>query len=505
MGNGRYAHSIIVAMDSMPVEIYSVAAVREIDRAAIAQGGISGYTLMKRAGEAAVKAALSSFPDAKRWQVLCGGGNNGGDGFVVARVASQHGIVVSALVMTDPERLLGDAATAYGDFVAEGGVVMPWAGELDSAAELLVDAILGSGLERDLSGDFAAAVVAMNQHNAPILALDIPTGLHGDTGAILSESIAAQLTVTFVGLKTGLFLGDGPSQSGELVFAGLEIPASCRESSAAIMQRICSQQIRDALPKRKKLAHKGDFGHVLVVGGGEGMPGAARLCGEAALRAGAGRVSIATHASHATNIVAGRPELMVHGITDAEQLNDLLEKSDVIAFGPGLGQSAWARSIYERIAADDRLAVWDADALNLLAESGSTAARRVITPHPGEAASLLERSTQDIQADRLGALAAMQKRYGGTVVLKGAGSLVSASGGLPWLSTAGNPGMAAPGMGDVLTGVIAALLAQGLDTEKAACVGVLAHALAGDLAARNGERGLMASDLFAELRRVLNP
>ncbi len=489
----------------MPVEIYPVAAVRDIDSKAIEDESIPGYTLMMRAAEAAVKAAFAEFPDAKRWQVLCGGGNNGGDGYVVARLAAAQGIVVSTLTLVDPESLQGDAATAYMDFSAAGGVVMLWSGELDQAAELLVDAMLGNGLERPVDGDFAAAVVAVNQHLAPVMALDIATGLHSDTGAVLGSAIEADLTVTFVGLKAGLFLGGGPSHTGKLVFAGLDIPDSCRDTSRVAMRRIATRDIQKLLPHRARDAHKGDFGHVVVIGGGAGMPGAARLCGEAALRAGAGRVSIATAPSHAASIVASCPELMSHGVANADDLDGLIANADVIAFGPGLGRSEWAQGLYQRVAADERPCVWDADALNLLADAGGRAANRVITPHPGEAATLLDTSAVNIQADRLAALQGLQERFGGSVVLKGVGSLVSSTDGVPWICTAGNPGMAAPGMGDVLTGIIAALLAQGLGPEQAACVGVQAHALAGDSAARQGERGLMASDLIAELRAVLNP
>ena len=488
----------------MPVEIYPVAAVRDIDRKAIEDESIPGYTLMTRAADAAVKAACAEFPDAKRWQVLCGGGNNGGDGYVVARLAAAQGIVVSTLALVDPESLQGDAASAYKDFSAAGGVVMPWSGELDPEAELLVDAMLGNGLERPLGGDFAAAVVAANRHLASVMALDIATGLHSDTGDVLGSAIEANLTVTFVGLKPGLFLGGGPAHTGKLVFAGLGIADSCRDTSRVAMRRIATRDIQELLPRRARDAHKGDFGHVLVIGGGAGMPGAARLCGEAALRAGAGRVSLATDPSHAASIVAACPELMSHGIATVDDLDTLIATADVIAFGPGLGRCAWAQALFERVAADERPCVWDADALNLLAAVGGHAANRVITPHPGEAATLLDTSAGNIQADRLAALQALQERVGGSVVLKGAGSLVSSSAGVPWICTAGNPGMAAPGMGDVLTGIIAALLAQGLDPEQAACVGVQAHALAGDRAARQGERGLMASDLIAELRAVLN-
>ena len=492
-------------MRSLPVEIYSVATVREIDRTAIEDEGIPGYTLMTRAGAAAVRAAREHFPDANRWQVVCGAGNNAGDGYVVARLAAQEGIVVSVVALVDPETLTGDAATAYGDFAAEGGVVMPWEGALDDEASLLVDALLGSGLERDVSGEFAKAVTAMNAHRARVMALDIPTGVHGDSGRVMGTAVAADLTVTFVGLKAGLFAGEGAELCGTLVFDGLDVPEHCRPQDQAMSRRISSRVLRRCLKRRPRSAHKGDFGHVLIVGGGEGMPGAVRLAGEAALRAGAGLVSIATHPSHATVIVGSRPELMSHGIEDAGALGPLLERATAIAFGPGLGTSEWSRQLYAAVSELELPSVWDADALNLLAEAPAKSERRIITPHPGEAGRLVGEDTAVVQGDRRAALAALQEKYGGVVVLKGTNTLVTSKKKVPWLCTAGNPGMASPGMGDVLTGIIAALLAQGLGKEASAVVGVEAHARAGDRAARAGERGTIASDLIAELRRVMNP
>jgi len=491
-------------MQSLPANIYSVAAVRETDRTTIEDHGVPGYTLMTRAGAAAVHEARERYPDARRWQVICGAGNNGGDGYVVARLAAQEGIVASVLALVDPERLTGDAATAWGDFAAAGGTVMPWTRELDDEADLLVDGILGSGLERDVSGDFADAVKAINAHAAPALALDIPTGINGDTGLVLGVAVRADMTVTFVGLKSGLFLGDAPAYCGAIRFAGLEIPDNYRVGIEPAYSRVDDALLAEALQPRARGAHKGDFGHVLVVGGGEGMPGAVRLASEAALRTGAGRVSIATHPSHAAMLVATRPELMSHGVSNEADLASLIEKADVIAFGPGLGQSEWARRLYASVAAASQPCVWDADALNLLASVPGVSGNRVITPHPGEAGTLLGTSTAEIQADRPAALASLVDKYGGTTVLKGAGSLIS-SGSVPFISTSGNPGMASPGMGDVLTGIIAALIAQGIDPALAAALGVEAHARAGDRAAAAGERGLIASDLMAELRAVLNP
>lgn len=492
-------------MQNLPTNIYAVAAVREIDRTAIEDHGIPGYTLMTRAGAAAVREARLRFPEARRWQILCGAGNNGGDGYVVARLAAAEGIVTSVLALVDPATLQGDAATAYGDFAAEGGVVMPWDGELDGEADLLVDAILGSGLEREVSGAFGDAVAAINRHPGKVLALDMPTGLHGDTGQVLGCAVRADLTVTFVGLKAGLFLGEARHYCGALHFAGLEIPEACRSGVPPDYRHIDDRVLADSLPLRHRGAHKGDFGHVLVIGGGEGMPGAVRLAGEAALRTGAGRVSIATHPAHAAMLVASRPELMSHAVASAADLDALLDKADVIAFGPGLGQSAWARDMFARLVTDERAAVWDADALNLLAASPGQARARVITPHPGEAATLLDSDTAAVQRDRPAALHALVEKYGGVAVLKGAGTLVSAADVVPTVCTAGNPGMAAAGMGDVLTGIIAALIAQGLPVGHAAVIGVEVHARAGDRAAQAGERGMLASDLIAELRAVVNP
>jgi len=318
-------------------------------------------------------------------------------------------------------------------------------------------------------------------------------------------AVIANLTTTFVGLKAGLFLGSGPDSCGEIAFSGLEIDDECWANVDPVYQRLDERLLAESLSPRARESNKGDFGHVLVVGGGPGMSGAARLCAEAALRAGAGRVSLATHPDHAALISAARPELMSHGVSDADELKALLEKADVIAFGPGLGQSDWARELFAVVAASEQAAVWDADGLNLLAMAPDTCEHRVITPHPGEAATLLAMDTAAIQADRPLAIEALAGKYGGVAVLKGAGTLVSAESGAPFICTAGNPGMAAAGMGDVLTGIIAALIGQGLSLSAAAKAGVELHARAGDVAAAAGERGMLASDLIDALRSVVNP
>ena len=492
-------------MCNLPHSVYSVEGVREVDRAAIEGLGIAGYTLMTSAAMEALDEAITLFPNTKSWQVICGTGNNGGDGYVLARLAAQRGISVSVIAITPPEKLDGDAATAYGDFIADGGHVEPWGGTLDAHADLIVDALLGSGLVRDVEGQYAEVVNAINGHAAPVMALDIPSGLDGDTGAIRGTVVRADLTVTFVGLKTGLFLNDGPNRVGELRFSDLQIPHICYEHSEECLRRIDYAEFGKIMPRRSQSAHKGDFGHLLLIGGGPGMPGAIRLAGEAALRCGAGRVSVATHPSHHAAITSGRPELMCHAIDKPSDIRPLLDTVDTLGLGPGLGTAKWGRNLFNEVLRSGLPMVVDADALNLLASSPDRRDNRILTPHPGEAARLLETSAASIQEDRIGSVEKLKDKYGGTIVLKGAGSLVSSTDGTPWISTSGNPGMASPGMGDVLTGVIAALLAQGMPFESAATFGVEIHALAGDRAAKSGQRGLIASDVLQELRPLVNP
>ncbi len=489
----------------LPAEIYATDAVRRIDRRAIDQAGIDGYTLMNRAAGAALDAAHAAFPRARRWQVVCGGGNNGGDGYVLARLAAAAGIDADVAALVPPDRLRGDAATAHRDFVAAGGTVRAWGGALDIDAALIVDAILGSGLQRDVEGAFAGAVAAINAHPGPVLALDVPSGISADTGAVLGTAVRADLTVTFVGLKRGLFLGRGPDFTGRLVYAGLDIPAACRAAEEPALRRIDDGALGSLLPPRPRTAHKGDFGHLLIVGGGPGMAGAARLAAEAALRCGAGKVSVAAAPASCAVVVGGCPEAMCHGIERSEDLAPLIDGATVLAVGPGLGTGAWSQALFEAALAAKRPLVVDADGLNLLAARPVRRDDWILTPHPGEAGRLLGRSAAAVQADRVAAVNELRSRYGGVAVLKGAGSLVSSHDGPDRICTAGNPGMAAPGMGDVLTGVIGALLAQGLTAEQAATAGVELHARAGDAAAGAAPRGLLASDLMPALRARVNP
>lgn len=491
-------------MNALPASVFSAAQVRAMDAHAIERLGIPGYTLMGRAGEAALDCLSSHWPDAQRVLVLCGAGNNAGDGYVVARLAAAAGLEVTVAALGDPARLQGDAARARADFAAAGGETVAFGPGLLAAAEVVVDGLLGTGLDREVGGAFAECIRAVNDAGRPVLALDVPSGLNADTGAVMGEAVRAAHTITFVGLKSGLFLGAGPDHVGELSFAGLGIgPAP--PAGNPVLRRADADRLAARLPRRRRGAHKGDHGRVLVVGGGPGMPGAARLAAEAALRVGAGLVSVATVPAHVVAIVAGRPEIICHAAGSAAEARPLMAEADVVAIGPGLGQSDWARDLLEAALACGKPLVVDADALNLLARSPWRGPDWVLTPHPGEAARLLGTDAASIQADRLGAVRNLADRFGGTIVLKGACSLVAGPSGEAWVCDAGNPGMATAGMGDVLTGAIAGLAAQGLGLEQAALVGVCVHARAGDRAAAHGMRGLIASDLMEALRAGVNP
>lgn len=496
-------------MPALPTALYTAAQVRALDRHAIEVDGVPGYELMNRAAHAALAALRARFPAAHRLRVWCGAGNNAGDGYVLARLAQAAGLTAEVVALSEPARLTGDAARAWRDWSAACPDRLTDAACGAADVDLHIDALLGTGLDRPVEGEMAAAVRRINDSPAGVVALDIPSGLAADSGAVLGVAVRADLTVTFVALKQGLLTGAGPAHIGELVLDDLGVDAA-HAGIEPSMRRLVAEDLRGWLPARRRDAHKGSHGRVLVIGGGPGMPGAVRLAAEAALRVGAGLVSVATLPAHVPVVVAARPEIICHGIEASVAglalLDELLARADIVALGPGLGRSDWARALWQRAMRCTGSLVIDADGLNLLAEQPqSTAGTCVLTPHPGEAATLLGTTTAAVQADRPAAVQALIARHGGIVVLKGAGSLIARAGERPWLCDQGNPGMASAGTGDVLTGAIAGLAAQLNCAWTGARAGVLVHGLAGDAAATDGERGLLAGDLLARLRACVNP
>lgn len=496
----------------LPVNLYRAEQVRALDRIAIDEQGIPGAVLMERAGLATFQACRQHWPDAARIAVVCGVGNNGGDGYVMARRAREAGLDIRVCQVGDGSRLQGDALQALQRMQRAGLQAVPFSSEALVGADVVVDAIFGTGLDREVQGVWADALTTIRASGVPVLAIDIPSGLHADTGSVLGTAVRAELSISFIGLKQGMFTNEGGEYSGTIWFDDLAVPAEVYRRFSPSARRISYPQLASLFAPRARSAHKGSFGHVLVVGGDHGYAGAARLAAEAAARVGAGLVTLATRGSHAAAIIATRPELMCHAVDTPEQLVPLLGRATVLAVGPGLGQSAWAESLLATALRAGQPLVIDADALNLIArattswrQSAYGPPRWVLTPHPGEAARLLGYSPREIQSDRFAAVQRLVERYGGVCVLKGSGTLILEAGADIAVVDGGNPGMAVGGMGDVLTGIIAGMIAQGWSLSEAARLGVCVHAQAGDVAAAGGERGLLAGELLATLRALVNP
>lgn len=489
---------------SIPHQVWPADWLRAAEKEAADALGLTLYELMQRAGEAAFQVARRAYPQSKHWLVLCGHGNNGGDGYVVARRALAEGIQVTLLALDSEKPLPQEAQAARAAWLDAGGTIhaatIPWPQGID----LIIDGLLGTGLNSAPREALAALIEHANAHPAPVIALDIPSGLLAQTGASPGAVIRAQHTVTFIALKPGLLTGQARDVVGQLHHHALGLDAWLQGQSEPVT-RFDSSQLAGWLAPRRPTAHKGDHGRLVIIGGDSGTAGAIRLTGEAALRAGAGLVRVLTRAENVAPLLTARPELMVHELT-ADSLDESLEWADVVAIGPGLGQQSWGKKALQKVENFRKPMLWDADALNLLAINPDKRQNRIMTPHPGEAARLLNCSVAQIENDRIAAARRLVKRYGGCVVLKGAGSLIACEDGRVAIADVGNPGMASGGMGDVLSGIIAALLAQKLAMYDAACAGSVAHGAAADrLARRSGTRGMLASDVVNELYAVINP
>lgn len=506
----------------LPRALYRAREVRDLDARAMAHAGVTGFELMQRAGRSAFRHAARRWPDASNWLLLCGGGKNGGDGYIIAGQAAQQGKNVRCLALSDPDKLRGEAQQAHAWARAHNVVVEPFSDDrLEQAlgdADLVVDAMLGTGLSGTVRAPYAQAIAALNDAGKAVLAVDMPSGLCSDTGRTLGLVVQADLTVTFIGLKLGLLTATGPDATGNLVFDGLGTAPEVYDAVPAAALRLDWSTAQAGWRRRRPAAHKGDFGRLLVIGGDLGMGGAALLAAEAAARTGAGMVFVATRAEHIPALLARRPELIVRALAHRNDLVPLLEKMDAVIIGPGLGTGAWGEQMLQAVKSHFQGPVLaDADALNLLARTPEPLPGNwVLTPHPGEAARLLGCSISEISEDRVAALTALCRRYRCSVLLKGAGTLVLALPEtvdesvvapverVPTLIHAGNSGMASAGMGDVLSGFIGALLGQGLEGIEAASLGATLHGAAADTAAAQlSMAGLLAGDLPMAAARLL--
>ena len=482
--------------------LYTAEQTRAIDRDAIERQNIPGPELMARAAEAVCRLIRKEYPEADRVVVYAGIGNNAGDGYLAACRMKDSGKSVRIVQLAPGQSLEGDAGAAYEEAERAGIPMQLFAGAAPINEDLVVDALLGTGLSRPVEDDWAGAVDAINRSDAGVVSVDLPSGLNADTGEADPHTVKADHTVTFIARKRGLYTANGPDGAGRVSYDDLDVEPG--ETSSVTL---CDwAEIRRGLPRRRRNSHKNEYGHVLVIGGRSGYQGAAELCGIAALRCGSGLVSLA----QPPDAVGGRspmPELMCHAVADRQALRELSGRASVLAVGPGLGQDAWAQEMFGAVLELPGPRVLDADALRLLAADPcrNSSGDWVLTPHPGEAAALLSMTTEEVQADRFSALGRIQETYGGIVVLKGCGTLVADTEGKIGVCAGGNPGMATAGTGDVLTGVIASLIGQGQAPGPAALAGACLHAAAGDRAREQGMHGMTAGDLLPHLRALVDP
>jgi len=503
------------------MKIVTADEMREIDRLTIEDYGIPGLVLMERAGLAVASRVGALFP-SKKVLALCGGGNNGGDGLVAARNLFNCGFKVTVIMTMKKEALSPDCAMQY-QIVKKMGIPAEFRSTLsgkDIHGSVVVDAVFGTGLARPVTGDIAGLFSFLNMADAPVVALDMPSGISSDTGEILGEAVVADYTVTFGLAKRSHFLYPGAGYTGKLFIEDIGFPP-CLLESASIKASLLDMETASALiPARPRNSFKGDYGHVLVIAGSRGKTGAALMCGHAALRSGSGLVTLGVPQSLAESFQCRVTEEMVlplpddgNGMMSLKALDSILEfaaeKIDVIAVGPGIGVSSATKKIITELVLRSAVPmVIDADGLNSISASAKRAravkdllhnakSPLILTPHPGEMARLIHKPKV---TERIGTPVSFAVDSGSYLVLKGSPTIIALPEGYIFINTTGNPGMATAGAGDVLTGIIASLLGQGLNPADASALGVFIHGMAGDkAAATTGEYSLIASDLINAL------
>lgn len=463
---------------------------------------------MESAGKAVVDVLREEYPKAERILVLVGHGNNGGDAYVVARLLGAKGVRADVCELGNLQKLTPDASTARQHWLATQHFTVDFNDIQFDHYQVCVDGMLGTGISGEVREPYEGVIRALNEQTLPTVSIDVPSGLDSDTGVACGEAVSAEHTVTFVGVKSGLVTGVGKQLAGRCHFRDLGI-GEAFQRIAKPMARVLSFTQLKPLPPKPLASHKGNFGKLLCIGGNVGYPGAIRLTGEAAMRTGVGLVKVYCHDSSKEIVAAGRPELMIE--TGDDSIVECLKWSNAVVIGPGLGQDLWSFKVLkltlEHCLRYHKHLVIDADALNLIAEHKTLVVPSnlaILTPHPGEASRLMHSSVAEIEAQRYDAVRALSAKYEAVTVLKGAGTLI-ASQENTWVCSNGNPGMASAGMGDVLSGVLGALLAQNLSSRLSAIFGVCLHSYAADIASeKHGQRGLLASDLFPHIRRLVN-
>ena len=492
--------------------LYTAQQVRDVELAFANNSDVGTYPLMEKAGKAAFDLIHQYWPTAQKILILTGKGNNGGDGYIVARLSIEAGLDVTLCNFCDPENIQGDAKVAFAKLQSKSFAKAQWQDIKLSDYDLVVDGLLGTGIKGAVREPFVSPIELLNRHPVPVLAIDIPSGLNANTGEVVNCAVVAEVTITYIGFKRGLYTGEAANYRGITLLDKLDIDKALYPVDDQVIFAHNWNSLNHLLPKRQATAHKGANGHCLIIGGADGMTGAAIMASNAAARSGAGLTS-ARLENGAMSLVSVIPEIMAKNISVPQITNEIngLSTDKVLVVGPGLGSNEWGQSWMSELVQSSTFQnmdkVIDADALNWIAKHPVHNSRWILTPHPGEAGRLLNKSNPEINSDRFQAAKDIASRFGGVCVLKGAGTVIADQSGRVVVCPVGNPGMASGGMGDVLSGIIGGLLAQGMPLFDAATLGVSIHGEAARLAAGVDAkyRGLMASDLIQFVPQLVNP
>lgn len=494
--------------------------VREIDRLTIKKYGVPGLVLMENAGRATADVLLDNFGYVAKVAVFAGGGNNGGDGFVISRHLISAGLDVDTYILSNPKSYRGDALTNYKALKNIGANIIELKNNLRKykQAEVIVDAIFGTGLDREVSGFYKKVIEFINTQGVPTIAVDIPSGLDANSGQPLGTAVLADITVTFVLSKLGLSIYPGVEFAGEVYVADITTPKFLEDEVP--YELLTSETIEGILTPRYEDTHKGTYGHLFILAGSPGKSGAAALSALGAQRIGTGLVTVGAPKSLNPILEQKTTEAMTEPMPETNletfgpvsierALEIAAEKKTAIAIGPGISTTNETREfLYEIIRNSELPMVIDADAITLVADNPKilqeTKAPIVLTPHPGEMSRLAKISTEEVQADRINVARDFSTKFNCYLVLKGARSVISTPQGEIFINTTGNAGMASGGMGDILTGIIGGLLAQQIEPTNACKLGVFVHGLAGDIIAeQNGESGIIASDVANSVPKAI--
>lgn len=480
-------------------KLYTARQSQHIDTICHKDFDIDPFDLMQKAGASLFEDLKEFLKPHSQICIFCGPGNNAGDGFICGELAAKQGYSVTFVLLQDESAYKNQALQAFNK---AKGCQAQFTNTLPKhmvGFDVIVDALFGSGLSRNVDGDYAQAIELINDSDLPILAADIPSGLCADTGSILSTAVKACKTSSFITLKQGQYTRSGPDCCGQICFHDLNIPKEAYTKVPHASELLNASLLNHKLDRNQN-THKGSFGHSLLIGGFEGMMGAILIAARACLRAGSGLVTVATSTDHQSVLTTAQPEVLTASAFNKKQMQEKMKTCEVIAIGPGLDTEEESIEVFLDTIQTDKPLVIDADALNILSQNPQHKNNWILTPHPKEASRLLNCSVKDIQENRFKSAKELQQKYGGVIILKGCGTIICDAKQNLFVSPHGNPFMATGGMGDALTGILTALLAQGFQTDEAAKLAVIWHGLTADKLFAKDHQTILATDLIKSLR-----